>query len=620
MFKKKYKNYTSRSMKSHSFLKNKKEQGVVLKNRIIFVAYFLAVLFSILLIRLIYLQVIHYQEYNTKAEQNRISLEFIAPTRGKIYSRNNKILATNVSVFYLEFSSSIDNLADTLLRLKKILPNLKDEKLEELKKKFLKNKKYKYITLLQALTKVELAKFAAHSFLFPKIKIASQQKRYYPNHESASHVIGHLGSISKKMQNSDKLNYKGISLVGKTGIENFYETQLKGEPGYKKVEVNVFGKNLDVLSVYPPMAGKDIYTSIDLNLQEYAEDLIADKRASIVAIDPSNGDVLTLASSPGFDPNIFVFGISYDKYQNLLQDVDKPFLNRALKGLYPPASILKIPEAIVALEQGYIDSDYSIIDKGYLKFKDRIYRDWKLKGHGEVNIAKAIKVSSDTFFYNLALKIGISDMNRGLKNYFGFGEETEIDLPSESKGLLPTPEWKEKTLGLKWYTGQTIISFIGQGYNLVTAMQLAKMTATVANKGLVVRPRINLAREIKATQLPIKNIANWELVANAMGEVLKPGGTAHHIGKLLSTYGIEAAGKTGTAQVFNVRTRDYEGELAEKLQDHSLFIAYAPFDKPKIAIAVIVENAGGGSGFAANFAARIIIKYLANNKLISSIQ
>ncbi len=574
--------------------------------------------------RLFYLQIISHEHFTTLSKNNRIRIEPIPPGRGLIYDRNGVLLAENLPSFTLELiPEQIKDIPATISELKKIIQiNPADEQ------RFLKSKKnkrrFESIPIRYRLNEKELARFAVNRHRFQGVEIAARLTRHYPMGEIASHAVGYVGRINEEeLQNIDIVNYSATTHVGKVGIEKAYEEELHGTVGHQQVETNAQGRRLRVLESTPPVPGKNLYLSIDIRLQRVANELLRGQKGAIVAIEPDTGEVLLLASSPTYDPNLFVNGIDPATYKSLTTSSDKPLFNRALRGLYPPGSTIKPLVGLAGLEYRRISKTDSIFCKGWytLKNDDRKYRDWKKGGHGTVDLHDAIVESCDVYFYDLALNLGIDQFHEFFSR-FGFGEPTGIDLKGERSGLLPSREWKRANRNEPWYPGETLITGIGQGFTLVTPLQLASMTTAIANKGKRLIPRMvrsiqdplsqeNIEPGIRRdTSVILKQPENWETIIKAMTDVVHgPKGTARAIGRN-APYRI--AGKTGTAQIYEIKQDEkYEKEKVKKtLRDHALFISFAPVDKPKIAVAVVVENAGSGSAVAAPMARTIMDAYL----------
>jgi len=574
------------------------QQKRLFRSRLYFALGFVFILFLILLSRMAYLQWVNFQHYHAMAEGNRISIEAIPPVRGKIYDRNNIIIAENRPVFVLEFvRNNIKDMDSSLFHLKNTLPNISDKTLEEFFKRLKITNRYKLIHLPYFLSEEEAAIFSVNSHKFPGINLTAKLKRHYPFGKSAVHALGYVGKINQKeLARIDTAKYRATNVIGKLGIEKQYEHLLHGTPGVQQIETNARGRIIRKLETQPAIAGKDIQLTLDMELQQYIEQYLTKHRAAVIVTEPSSGEILAFVSTPGYDPNLFVDGISHENYQALLNDPYLPLINRPLNGLYPPASTVKPFIGLAALEHNIISFEKTIFDPGYFEFKNHRYRNWKKDGHGIVDMSSSIVQSCDTYFYKLGLDMGVNLIHDYLKP-FGFGQKTGIDLAGESKGILPSKKWKRETKGKPWFQGETIITSIGQGFFLSTPIQLAKATSILANRGKVITPHLLknpvLAKNhgIEQNQIPIKDINNWNKIITSMEKVMvDKRGTARAAGKRLTT---PMAGKTGTAQVFSIGQDEvYDEENVRKdLRNHSLFIGFSPIKNPKIAITIIIENA-----------------------------
>jgi penicillin-binding protein 2 len=602
-------------------LKDNSVENQVFVNRII-AAFCIVVLLTIGLgVRLVYLQIVGHEHYATLAKENSVKIQPLVPTRGMIYDRNGKILAENTQSFSLELiPEQISDLDGTLARLQELL-NIPNEKIEQFQKQRKRQKRFISTPLLLSMTDEEIAKFAVQRPYFTGVDIQSRLVRHYPYSDLAAHVVGYVSRINEaEMKTLPMSEYRGSSHVGKLGIESFYETQLHGKTGYAEMETNVQSRAINTFNTVPPVAGANLHLTLDIDLQKTAYDALEGYNGAVVALDVQTGGVLVFSSRPGFDPNPFVVGIDYDAYQALQSSENQPLYNRALRGLYPPGSTMKPFVALAGLEYNAIGFEQKHFCPGYYQLPNvpHKYRDWKHGGHGAVSMSEAITESCDVYFYSLASVLGIDNMHRFLQQ-FGFGEKSGIDLVGEKTGLLPSREWKQQQKNQNWYPGETLITGIGQGYLQVTPVQLARATATLANGGKVVTPflvdKIVTATETQlnaktdAKIIPLK-AANVQHITDAMVRVVHDAhGTAKNIGKHI-TYHI--AGKTGTAQVFNIKqeAKYNENAIDFKLRDHALFIAFAPAENPKIAVAVIVENGGHGGSVAAPIAGKVIAQYL----------
>ncbi len=582
---------------------------------------FILIITSVLILRLYNLQISNHDYYAEEALGNQMRTLPITPTRGKIFDRNGQIIATNQLSYRLTLTpEKTKNIAKTLLSLQQL--NFIDE--DDIKR-FHKNrsryKKFHNIPLKHKLSEKQVAEFLV-SNQFIGIDVESYFHRIYPNNDSSVHVAGYVSRMNKKDKAFyDKQNYLGTAFVGKVGIEKQYETLLHGTSGKKQIERNVTGRVIDTQIIQAAENGKDLYLSIDLDLQIKAESLLKGKRGSIVVVNVKNGEVLALVSTPTYNPNWFVNGISHKNYQILQTSKDIPQLNRAIQGLYPPGSTVKPMVALAGLEEGVITNHSKTYCPGYYKLPNvkRKFNDWKRSGHGVVHVKDALAQSCDVFFYDLANNMGIDVIHDNL-SLFNFGSKTGIDIPGERGGILPSKAWKKINRNEPWYRGETLIAGIGQGFMTSSPLQLAVATAALANKGQIFQPKLlkNIRspnqpiKEVEKgshAQIPIKNIQNWEDVIEGMRQTIyAPKGTARRLNKGL-TYTL--AGKTGTAQVFGLDAEEqYIAEkLDERLRDHALFTGFAPVENPQIAIAVIVENAGSGSSKAAPLAREVLDVY-----------
>ncbi len=602
-------------------IKNRLEESRLFLNRIIAAFIVILLLTSGLIVRLVYLQIVGHEHYATLAKDNSIKIEPLVPTRGIIYDRHGKVLADNTQSFSLELiPEQISDLDDTLLRLKRLL-NISDEKIDQYQKQRKRQKRFVSTPLLISMSDEEIAKFAVVRPYFPGVDIQARLVRHYPYADLASHVVGYVSRINEaEMKSLPIAEYRGSSHVGKIGIEDSYEAELHGKTGYAEIETNVQGRAINMVNSAPPVPGENLYLTLDIDLQKTAYDALGDYNGAVVAIDIKTGGVLVFASRPGFDPNPFVIGIANDAYQALQASDNQPLFNRALRGLYPPGSTVKPFIALAGLEYNAINAEHKLFCPGYYQLPNvsHHYRDWKKGGHGSVNMTDAITQSCDVYFYSLASTLGIDRLHNFLQ-YFGFGEKSGIDLVGEKQGLLPSREWKRSQRNQSWYPGETLITGIGQGFLQVTPLQLARATATLANKGKVVTPFLvrhavdpdaadpELENRQSSIELKQENINT--IIAAMVNVIHDPHGTAKGISKNI-TYQI--AGKTGTAQVFNIKqdAKYNENDIDFKLRDHALFIAFAPADDPKIAVAVIVENGGHGGSVAAPIAGQVIKQYL----------
>ena len=604
---------------------NIKREKTVFKSRVILSAVIMLLITLILILRLFNLQVTKHDYYLEEALGNQMQNLPITPIRGDILDRNGKVLATNEFSYILTITpEKVTNLNETLIELE-ISDLISYEDIKKFNKKLSRFKKFHNIPVKFNLSESSVASFLIKNQL-PGVEVEPYFHRVYPYGASSSHLIGYVSSMNQKEKsNYDKKNYNGTNFVGKTGIEKQYERLLHGESGIKQIERNVAGRIVDTRIITPSIAGQDIYLNIDIDLQLKAESLLGDSRGVIALINVKDGAILSLVSTPSFDPNWFVNGISVERYNELSSNEDLPLFDRSIKGLYPPGSTIKPMIALAGLELNNITIKHSTFCPGYYKLNNysRKFNDWKRTGHGKVNVIEAIAQSCDVFFYDLAFNMGIDQIHDSL-SYFQFGKKTGIDLPGELGGILPSREWKKINKDEPWYRGETLITGIGQGFMTSSPLQLALATAAIANKGQLLTPQVMMhsqskngdffeERNPKAQQIPIKDISNWELIIEAMKQtVYGKFGTAKRLNNKLQ---YSLAGKTGTAQVFGLDPEEeYIAEnIEEKLRDHALFTGFAPIEDPQVAIAIIVENAGSGSSKAAPLARELLDEYFIKN-------
>ncbi len=583
--------------------------------RLGFALVFVLVLFGLLVVRFLYLQVWRYADYHAQAEDNRISLVPETPGRGLIHDRNGVLLAENVSAFTLELTPA--RIADLEVTIDAIAGVIEIDPRDRRRfQRLLEDtRSIETIPLKVRLSDEEVARIAVERYRLPGVEIKARQFRNYPLGESASHVLGYIGRISLEdkrriEEGDDASDYAGATHIGKTGVELSYQQQLHGRAGAARVEVSAGGRVMRTLSRMPPTAGANIVLSIDIQLQKLVEELFGERKGALVAIQPETGEVLAFVSKPTYDPNAFVDGIDHASWQALNDDPAKPLVNRPLRGTYPPGSTYKPFMALAALETGARTPEMTIQDPGYFQLGNRRFRDSKPAGHGTVNLHKSIVVSSDTYYYKLAYDMGVDAIHDFMKPW-GFGQLTGIDLDNETTGLLPSRAWKMRRYKQKWYPGESPSIGIGQGYNAFTMLQMAHATATLANGGVAMRPRVVRAivdpatgKESATSATETNRIAlkpgHLELVRAAMVDVSRFG--TSRIAFAGAEYTV--AGKTGTAQVIGIKQGEkYDARrIAERFRDHSLFMAFAPADKPRLALAVIVENGGFGAQAAAPIA------------------
>ena len=579
--------------------------------------------FLLLVLRLGYLQLWRYEDLLEQAESNRTSVVPIVPNRGVIMDRNGVVLATNYSAYTLEITPSKltapqDEVIDQLAQLVDIQPRdrRRYKKLRE------ESKSFESVPLRTRLSDEEVARFAAQRYRFPGVEIRARLFRNYPYADLASHVIGYIGRINQAEKDrleeeDDDGNYRGTDYIGKLGIEQSYERDLHGITGVHEMETSAGGRAVRRLSSSPATPGHTVVLSIDIQLQKLVEDLYGQRRGALVAMDPRTGEVLAFVSKPTFDPNLFVEGIDVENWQALNESPDKPLLNRALRGTYPPGSTYKPFMSLAALETGKRTALQSFPDPGFFMFGNHRFRDDKEGGHGNVDMYRSIVESCDTYYYLLARDMGVDLMHDWMKP-LGFGQLTGIDVLGESRGILPSTEWKRtayrKPEQQRWYAGETISLGIGQGYNSFTMLQLAQATSTLVNQGVKMRP--HLVREVvdvetresrRIAQEPVAQLQykpeHLAVIRKALEGVNLEGTSASSFAGAPYTSG----GKTGTAQVFTVKQNEKynAARIDERMRDHALFMAYAPADQPKVALAMVVENAGFGAQNAAPIARRV---------------
>ncbi|HAT1725926.1 penicillin-binding protein 2 [Legionella pneumophila serogroup 1] len=565
----------------------------------------LIILSLILILRLAFLQISEFKRYQTLSLKNQMSVIPIAPPRGVILDRNGVLLAENIPVYVLEITPErVKDMKQTLTKLRELIPSITDEDIDSFNKTRLQNRSFVPIPIKLKLSQEEVATFASNQYHFPGVSIKARLMRHYPLGEITAHALGYVGRINiQELKQVDSTNYRATNFIGKAGIEKYYEDILHGKVGYQMVETDVSGRTLRIINKVNPHSGAKLYLSIDARLQEAAYNALKDKRGAVVVINSRNGEVLAMVSSPSFDPNIFVSGVSKADYKVLSNALQRPLFNRAVRGVYPPASTIKPFVGLAGLDKGFITTTTEIYDPGKYKLptSSHVYRDWKKTGHGVINFKRAITVSCDTFFYQLGNKMGISNIEDMLVK-FGLGQLTHVDLHEEANGVIPSARWKRQTKGVSWYPGDTLISAIGQGFMLATPLQMANATASLSQHGQRFRPHLliktvnsdtNETEEYKPFEeypVSLRDEANWDVVIDAMHSVLTSNeGTGYRFGR---NPPYPVAGKTGTAQVYSGRQYEkakYE-DIPEHLRDNSLFIAFTPVEKPEIAIAVVVEN------------------------------
>lgn len=605
------------SYKVHRAIKDERDERRLFENRA-WVGFAIITLFMLALLgRYVWLQIFAFDSFSTRSENNRVAVRPVVPNRGVIYDRRGRVIAENRPAYRLEIIpekvpgklSGLDALLDELSSL----VDLSEDDREAFHKSRNNYRVFDSVPLKFNLSEHEVARLAVNQHRLRGVDVAPYLSRHYPYGELLTHVLGYTGRLdADDISNVDEGNYRGTRTIGKIGIEKFQEKELHGVSGFERVETNVQGRVLKVLEREDAIPGVDLVLSLDVAVQQAAWDALGDRPGSVVAIDPVDGSVIALVSKPAYDPNAFVGGISQKAYNDILNAPGRPLFNRALNGAYEPGSTLKPFVGLAGLELELVTPETRVFSNGkfYIEGYDRPYRDWKDGGHGWVNIGGALEQSVNTYFYQLAMDMGIDRMHDYLAQ-FGFGSVTGIDVPGEGKGLLPSRQWKRATHALPWYPGETVIAGIGQGFNVVTPLQLANAVTALVNGGTRFSPRllyatkpagVERAKRVKAPvafEVPVRDPQDWQVILDGMDSVVNGiRGTAR---SMATDANYRMGGKSGTAQVYQLAANkeDNPTEVAEHLRDHAWFIAFAPVDAPRIAIAVVVEHGGGGSTAAA---------------------
>ena len=611
---------------THEPFRDKKAERNLFARRTLVAFLGILLLTGVLFTNIYQLQIVNFDTYQTRSNGNRIKLLPLPPTRGLIYDRYGKLLAENLTFFGLYIvPEKTENLDRTLGELRYIV-GLTDNDIENFKKERRRGTRYTPILLKPNLTEEQIARFAVSGYQYPSLDVRPYFKRYYLYGEIMTHILGYVGKINDKdverLKKDEKFaKYSGSNDMGKLGIERYYEDELHGTTGFEEVEINNRGKVIRKLREQPSVAGKSIYLTIDLELQRYITDLLAGQKGAIVVLDPKDSGVLAMVSTPSYDNNLFVDGISSEDYKRLLNDPARPLYSRATQGVYPPASTVKPFIAVAAQTENVITQNTTIFDPGYwvLPNTTKRFRDWKKSGHGYTDLNKAITESSDTYFYQVAHSMGIDRLSDWMKR-FGFGVPTGIEIQEETAANMPTREWKQKRYKRPWVQGDTISVGIGQGYWTATPLQVAKATAILVNNGKVNTP--HLMKAIEGAELspykdpliypdisePKQNY--WDAAKRGMYNVVNSAvGTGR---KAFAGANYRVAGKSGTAQVFSLKENEkYNAAgLKKELHDHAWFTAYAPYENPRLVVTVILENAGGGSSNAAPLARKVMDYYL----------
>ena len=602
-------------------IKDHEKDARLVRKRVIVGAVVVVLLVCMLVARLYFLQVIQYDYHSTLSENNRVHVQPIPPTRGLIFDRNGVIIADNRPSFSLTMTreragAEWGELLDVIVDVLELTPD--DRKLFERRMRQ-GRRPFEPVPILFELSEEQIARIAVNQFRLPGVEVVAQLVRHYPLGEHFAHSVGYVGRINEaEMKVLDPVNYSGTHHIGKTGIERFYEAELHGQVGYEEVETNARGRVSRVLKRTDPLPGKDIHLTLDVHLQEAAEAALAGRRGAVVALNPNNGDVLAMVSQPSFNPNLFVTGIGFKAYAELRDSIDRPLFNRVLRGLYPPGSTIKPAVAVAGLDSGVVTGATRVFDPGFYQLPnyDHKYRNWNRTGDGWVNLEMAIMRSNDTYFYDLAHKLGVDRLGKYLGE-FGVGQKVSLDMFEESAGLMPSREWKRARYRQAWYPGETLILGIGQGYMQTTPLQLAQVTALLANQGKWYRP--HLAKDIDGVapvdlnpmpDITLRDPRSWQQASYGMQQVMHgPRGTARKVG---DTAHYRIAGKSGTAQVVAIKQGEkYDrSKVQERHRDHALFIGFAPAERPQIAVAVMVENGESGSGVAAPVVKQVLDAWL----------
>lgn len=594
-------------------LRNKPRERQVIRSRLLIAGVIGALLFLLLAGRIAYLQTVKYDHFAAQSQDNRIRIAAVAPTRGLIRDHRGRILAENQPAFRLTIVPERADDPAALIDEIDALIGVSDAERDAFSDARKRSRGFQALPLKRQLSDEAVARIAVNRHRFPGLEVQPHLIRHYPYGSLGAHAVGYVGRINEsELSERDRRQYRGSSVIGKTGVEKAYEQRLRGEMGYERIETNALGRPINVIERDPPIPGEDLTLTLDIELQRIAEQSLGDYRGAIVALDPGTGAIRALASQPGFNPNQLIAGLDRDTFQALQTDPDQPLYNRAIGGRYPPGSVVKPFLGLAGVATGAMEPDETIHCNGTFRLPNvsRVWRDWKRTGHGDVDLNESIAESCDIYYYELAERLGIDRMHDWMTR-FGFGTGSGIDLPGERAGVMPSRDWKERNLGEPWYQGETINTGIGQGFTLATPIQLASSTAMLANRGAPVTPHLlegRAPRDDAAGGEPVmledENL--WQAVIDAMVDVVHgPRGTARAIGEGLD---YRIAGKTGTAQVIGIaQGEEYdEDAINPRFRDHALFTAFAPATSPQIAVSVLVENGGSGSETAAPMARRVI--------------
>ncbi|EZQ18521.1 penicillin-binding protein 2 [Halopseudomonas bauzanensis] len=595
------------------------DAGIV-QRRIILAVLFILLLAFGLLARMYWLQVVQYEHHSTLSENNRVHVQPIPPARGRIHDRNGVVLAENRPSFSLNITRERTTDLDATIELLRELLQLGDDDIEQLRRRLQQARRpFEAVPVMFNLTEEQIARIAVNQFRLPGIDVQASFVRHYPQAEHFAHSVGYVGRINEREQERiDPVAYAGTHYIGKTGVERFYEDLLHGKVGYEEVETNARGRVLRVLKRTEPVSGRDLTLHLDSDLQAVAEQALGNRRGAVVAIEPKSGGVLAFVSQPAFNPNLFVTGISHADYGALRDSLDQPLFNRVLRGLYPPGSTIKQIVALAGLDYGVTTRTARVYDPGFYQLPNNShkYRNWNRYGDGWVDMKLAMARSNDTYFYDLAHKLGIDRMHEFMSQ-FGLGSRVSLDMFEETAGLMPSREWKRASRRQPWYPGETLITGIGQGYMLTTPLQLAQSTALIANRGVWKRPRMLMTadglppdEEDTPPDVVLKNPDDWDFIIKTMEEVMHGERGTSRAAAAGAPY--RMAGKTGTAQVVAIaQGARYDSEaLKERHRDHALFVGFAPLDDPQIAVAVMVENGESGGRVAAPVARALFDAWL----------
>ena len=598
-------------------LKDHYREERIFRRRVLLVALVMICLFSLLGLRFYELQVVDHREYVTQSERNRVHVQPLPPTRGLIYDRNGELLADNKPSYTLSIiKERARDLSETLTLVSELVAISDSDKEKFFRRLSQRRRPFESVPLRYRLTEEEIARVAVNEYRLAGVEVEAQLVRHYPHEDIFAHSVGYVGRINERelsgFSEDEYQRYSGTFTIGKIGLEKEYEQTLLGQVGYQYVETNARGRVLRVLDSEPPVPGENLHLYLDAEVQQAGLEAMAGRRGAIVAIEVETGGVVSMVSSPSFDPNLFVTGISFKDYGALTGNRDLPLFNRSIQGEYPPGSTIKPMVALAGLYNRVITPNFAIRDIGYyqLQGEERKYRDWKREGHGLVDMNVAIRESCDTYYYELAFRLGI-DRIHDFGEWFSLGARTGIDIPSERRGNWPSRTWKRENRGLPWFPGDTLNAGIGQGDVLATPLQLAVMTAITARRGDPIVPQLVRGTQPELPQALV-DVADqdWDYIIDAMEDVLHhPRGTAYAAARGMK---FRMAGKSGTAQVVGIaQDEEYDSEaLAERLRDHALFVGFAPVEDPQIAVAVIVENGEGGSSEAAPVVRRVMETYL----------